>query len=134
MITSSLDLCQETSGMRRLRSVVPFSKMLLAVIGLAIVPTDTGAQSILIRGRTYTPTGPTGAVTATFTTADGGVTTNLYHGFVALTVSGIGVSAFTDLNDAFYVFTDPSGNPIKPLNDPTNYQLAIGTGPLAVHV
>ncbi len=64
----------------------------------------------------------TETLTATFLQADGGVTANKYDGFVDVTVSGVGQSAATNFNDAFYVYTDPNGT----YNDANWYQLTFG--------
>lgn len=61
-------------------------------------------------------------ITATFTQADGGVTTGLYSGIVHVTVSGTGESLGSDLNDAFYVF-----DPGPPTHFADYYQLTFGT-------
>jgi hypothetical protein len=66
-------------------------------------------------------------VIAPFTMPDGAVTTGTYDNIVQITVSGVGQSAGTDFNDAFYVYTDGSGNPVTPFNDPSFYQLTFGT-------
>ncbi len=60
-------------------------------------------------------------VSAAFTTPDGGVSTGSYSGIVRITVDGIGQSAGTAFNDAFYVIGPP------PYNDPSYYQLAFST-------
>ena len=69
-------------------------------------------------------------LTATFTQPDGGVTVNTYDNTVLVTVSGVGQSAGTNYNDAFYVYADASGAPIGPTNDPDYYQLTFGTSAL----
>jgi hypothetical protein len=66
-------------------------------------------------------------VIAPFTTPDGAITTGTYDNIVQITVSGVGQSLGTDFNDAFYVYTDGSGNPVPPFNDPSFYQLTFGT-------
>jgi hypothetical protein len=66
-------------------------------------------------------------ISVPFTTPDGGVTAGLYDGTVRVTVSGVGQSLGTQLNDAFYVYTDGAGSPITPFNDPDYYQLTFGT-------
>lgn len=60
-------------------------------------------------------------ISATFTQPDGGVTVGQYSGIVEVTVSGIGQSLGSALNDAFYVFTDGAGNPIAPFNSNDGY-------------
>ncbi len=69
-------------------------------------------------GTTATPT-PTPPLTETFTVpfTDGtsGVSTqNSYSGTVQITVSGSGQAASTKWSDAFYIYTDSSGNLINP--------------------
>ncbi|MEQ9005249.1 MAG: hypothetical protein RIE74_16950 [Pseudomonadales bacterium] len=53
--------------------------------------------------------------------------TRVYSGYVEVLVSGSGKASGTALNDAFYVYTDLSGNPIPPFNPGIWYQLAIDT-------
>jgi hypothetical protein len=64
----------------------------------------------------------TETLTAVFTTPDGGVTVNQYDGIVDVTVSGVGQSAGSFFNDAFYVYDNG-----PPYNDPLYYQLTFGT-------
>ncbi len=66
-------------------------------------------------------------VVASFTTPDSAVTTGLYDNIVQITVSGVGQSLAAMFNDAFYLYTDNSGTPITPSNDPNFYQMTIGT-------
>jgi len=88
------------------------------------------ADAISIGGTDYVRSGVSEFVNASFLASDGGMSTSTYSGFVELIVSGTGQSSATALNDAFYVFTDNSGNPTTPFNHPTYYQLAIDTDTL----
>ena len=49
---------------------------------------------------------------------NGATTINSYIGSVSLNVSGFGQAAATAYSDAFYVFTNNSGNPIPPEHHP----------------
>lgn len=83
-----------------------------------------------IGGIEYYESGLPEAVTAVFTTAEGGSSTGTYSGLVRLTVSGTGESNATRLNDAFWVFTDIEHNPITPSHGNiygNYYQLAVKT-------
>lgn len=80
------------------------------------------AAPIVVGGTYYRTTGPTETLTATFTTADGGVTAGLYSGLVDITVSGIGNSDAAFVNDAFYYFPTST-----PTHDSSYYQLTFGT-------
>jgi uncharacterized repeat protein (TIGR01451 family) len=54
-------------------------------------------------------------VTAPFVNGpNGATTTNTYSGSVSIKVSGFGQAAESKYSDAFYIFTDNSGNPITP--------------------
>jgi hypothetical protein len=88
------------------------------------------AGPYLIGGQNYTEVGPTETLGATFTAADGGSSTGAYSGFVLLTVSGFGQSLGTQLNDAFYLYTDGAGNPIAPFHDASYYQVNFASTPL----
>jgi hypothetical protein len=84
------------------------------------------SRAIIIDGTNYVPSSPPETLTAVFTTPTGGVTTNLYSGYVLVKVSGSGHSRGAQLNDAFYVYTPgPS-----PYHDPTYYQLTFSPSPL----
>ncbi len=49
---------------------------------------------------------------------NGKTTANSYTGNVAIYVSGTGQAAGAAFSDAFYIFTDGSGNPITPVHNP----------------
>lgn len=69
-------------------------------------------------------------VSASFLQADGGVSTGLYSGVVQIQVSGVGQSAGTRFNDAFYIYTDVAGAPVTPVHDQSFYQLTFGLSTL----
>jgi hypothetical protein len=69
-------------------------------------------------------------VSASFLQPDGGISTGLYSGVVQIEVSGVGQSAGTAFNDAFYVYTDAAGAPATPVHDPNFYQLTFGLSTL----
>lgn len=69
----------------------------------------------------------TETVTAFFATPSV-TTTNSYSGLVNVTVSGIGQSAGTAYNDAFYLFADGSFNPLPVAHDPNWYHLDLSIG------
>jgi hypothetical protein len=101
--------------------LVPF---VLASVGLLQAdPFDIG-------GILYTAGGPSETVNVSFLMSNGGATVNQYDGYVRLLVSGTGESSGTQLNDAFYVFTNAAHGPIAPVNNASFYQLAIDTSPL----
>lgn len=83
-----------------------------------------------IGGIEYYESGLPEAVTAVFTTAEGGSTTGTYSDMVRLTVSGTGESAGAQLNDAFWIFTNWAHNPITPWTAGDLYQLVVKTQPL----
>jgi hypothetical protein len=84
------------------------------------------SRAIVIDGTNYVSSGPTENLTAVFTTPTGGVTTNLYSGYVLVEVSGSGHSAGTQSNDAFYVYTPGP----TPYHTRAYYLLTFGTSPL----
>lgn len=97
---------------------------------LATAATGTAMANFTIGGNPYGTVGATETLSATFTQADGGVTTGSYFGLVQITVSGIGESSATSLNDAFYVYTDDAHTPVAPSNHASFYQLAFDTSAL----
>jgi hypothetical protein len=94
--------------------MVPVTFIMLALSGGM-------AHAQFIGGTQYGAAGPAENLSATFTMADGGVTTGLYDGYVEITVSGTGMSEGSGINDAFYVLT---GGPVA---NPQYYQLTFGT-------
>ena len=62
-----------------------------------------------------------------FTDPSPTVTTSSYSGEVTVNVGGVGQSAGTELNDAFYTYTDANGAPATP-DDRGFYDLGFGTG------
>lgn len=113
------------------------NKLVQYTIAVTIIVLMLGAYTVnsqtIIGGVVYVRSGPGESVTAPFTTPDGGVTTGSFSGLVELTVSGTGESSATRLNDAFWVFTDLSYNPITPSNDLTWYQLSVDTQTLVAY-
>jgi len=119
------------------RSIMKLSVSALALVvattlALALSST-TLALSTTARGLS-TDTTNTQAQSETlivpFTRADGAITQHTYYGSVQITVSGTGQSLATAFNDAFYVFTDESGNFIAPIHYRDYYQLAWGSSTL----
>lgn len=87
--------------------------------------------SISIDGVGYQVVGETETVEVSFLEPTGGISVELYSGFVMLSVSGTGTcdvdgSYNTPVSDAFYIF-DYNGQPIIPYNPDVNYQLTIAT-------
>ncbi len=105
-------------------------RIALASFFLSTAAAGTAMANLTIGGNPYGTVGTTESLTATFTQADGGVTTGSYFGLVQITVSGIGESLGTRLNDAFYVYTDAAHTPTAPFNDASYYQLAFDTSAL----
>lgn len=71
-------------------------------------------------------------LTVAFTNGTAGVqTTRSYTGTVAVTISGVGQASGTARSDAFYVYTDYSGQPITPVHPIAfyNWTLWINGGP-----
>ena len=64
-----------------------------------------------------------------FTKTGGVDTRNQYSGDVTVTVSGVGQSAGTSLNDAFYLFFDQQGNDITPPQPVSPFELYIDNAP-----
>ena len=108
------------------------NKLITILTGLALTFALAGPviAGPTIGGIEYYESGLPEAVTAVFTTAEGGSTTGTYSDLVRLTVSGTGESMATQLNDAFWVFTDRAHNPIAPMTYGNYYQLAVRTQPL----
>ncbi|HIJ53541.1 MAG TPA: hypothetical protein HPP66_10365 [Planctomycetes bacterium] len=107
------------------------NKLITILTGLALTFALAGPviAGPTIGGIEYYESGLPEAVTAVFTTAEGGSTTGTYSDLVRLTVSGTGESMATQLNDAFWLFTDREHNPITPTYG-NYYQLAVNTQPL----
>jgi len=97
---------------------------------LLLGPSVGAEASFMIGGISYLESGATESMSATFTAADGGISVGTYSGLVKVKVSGIGESLATQLNDAFYVYTDGSHNPIAPSHNASYYQLAFDTSTL----
>jgi hypothetical protein len=85
----------------------------------------------IIHGKPYIPGTPTVTLTDTFTTPDGGVTTNSYSSYVLLDVTGVGQSYNTTYNDCFYLYTGSFNPPVNGW-DGGFYQLAFSTSTLQV--
>lgn len=101
-------------------------------------PTSTTPDSArTAMGQACTPAMPSAMETliVPFTRGTTGVsTTRCYRGTVVVRVSGIGQAAGTAYSDAFYVFTNKSGQPIPPIHyAPPDYyytwELWINGGP-----
>ena len=99
-------------------------------ISLMVGQGSAFAGPFVIGGTTYVETGPTELLNVLFNDANGAPTTGTYDGLVLVTVSGVGRSLGTALNDAFYVYTDGAGTPIVPFHDAQFYQLAFDSVPL----
>ena len=107
------------------RALIGFLVVLLTMA----VATAAHAQSYTIGGTTYYPAGSIENLNATFMTADGGISSGTYSGFVRLVVSGSGVSCTPATNDAFYIYQwlPGCGNPnVVPQHDGWYYQLTFG--------
>ena len=105
-------------------------RIALSSVILSTAVTGPAMANFTIGGDFYGTIGSTENLNATFTQADGGITTGSYLGFVQITVSGVGESLATSLNDAFYVYTDNAHTPIAPFNHASFYQLAFDTSTL----
>ncbi len=102
--------------MNRLLSVIRLTLLLVLIPSLrGQAPISAAqAQSQLVISTQET-------VVVPFTSGTIGVsTTQSYSGNVAVTVSGTGQAAGTQWSDAFYIYTDSSGQPITPWH-PTDY-------------
>jgi hypothetical protein len=97
-----------------------------AITGVSQLP----PRLIPINGINYVALGAPETLTVSFLMSDAAVTRTNYSGFVELIVSGSGESRFTQLNDAFYVYTDAAHNAIVPFNDTDFWQLALDSAPL----
>ena len=85
---------------------------------------------LLINGIPYAPSSLQETLAASFTQPDGGVTVNVYQGYVLLHVTGVGQAYANVYSDAFYLYSDQfSGSPQNG-HDGGYYQLAFGTSPL----
>jgi hypothetical protein len=96
----------------------------LAIVASLSVAARAHATSFVIGGVEYSPSGASETVSATFTTPDGGVSTNSYHGLVEIIVAGSGESLGADLNDAFWVYSPGLGA------DGSYYQVTVDNAPL----
>lgn len=95
----------------------------------ASVPVVAPRITVLINDDTYTTTDLGETLQATFTTPDGGVTSEEYSGYVLVTIAGAGQAYTPSYNDAFYLFngafTDPQNG-----HDGGFYQMTFGTSTL----
>jgi hypothetical protein len=103
---------------------------LLLAVALLVIPAAASAAPILIGSTTYTAIGTTELVNAPFTQPDGGFSLNSYEGLVEVKVWGTGEARTSQLNDAFYVFTDPAHNAITPIHQGSYYSIAFDNDPL----
>jgi serine/threonine protein kinase len=88
-------------------------------------PTPTTAPT-----PTPTPTPLSETVTVPFTAGTPGVSTqNSFSGTVQVAVSGTGHAASTKWSDAFYIYTDSSGNPLNPPNHASCWVMYINGQP-----
>jgi hypothetical protein len=92
----------------------------------------TARAAFTIGGTNYLESGSTESMVSSFLNVDGGISTGTYNGLVKVTISGFGEAEGTSLNDAFYIFTDGSHNPIAPYNDANYYQVAFDTQTLVI--
>ena len=108
------------------RLVVTGIFVLAVALMLQIAFTHIGAH-ILAAPNTET-------VTAPFANGPNGTTTvKTYTGSVTINVSGTGQAAETKKSDAFYIFTDNSGNPISPEHH-FDFSLCINNQPVDHYV
>jgi hypothetical protein len=96
----------------------------LLALGVSLAAVGAHATPFVIGGVAYAPSGPSEIVSVDFTTPDGGVSTNSYHGLVEIIVAGSGQSAGQDLNDGFWVYS-----PVF-VHDASYYQLTVDNAPL----
>ena len=104
---------------------------LFAFLVLALFVSQANG-TIAVQGVEYTQTGTTETIVASFgpaSTAPSGVSLSTYQNLVEVTVTGVGESSSTRLNDAFYVFTDVNHNLTAPTHG-NHYQLAFDTSPI----
>ena len=106
------------------------TKKLITICAIVAAVACSAIAGPTIGGIEYYESGLPEAVTAVFTTVEGGSSTGTYSDLVRLTVSGTGESMATQLNDAFWVFTNGAHNPIAPMTYGNYYQLAVRTQPL----
>ncbi len=91
---------------------------------------ETASAGLLIRGNEYFLSGNTETINAGFDIPDSAESTLQYRNFVLITVSGVGQSWATRLNDAFWTFTDAQGAPTAPeVGDPW-HQLVADASPI----
>jgi len=93
------------------------------------VSTTPPSRSIASPGLTPSPTLTNVQVTETLTAPfvngpNGATTTRSYTGNVTITVSGYGSSGGSQVGDAFYIFTDNSGNPSTPVH-PADFHFSL---------
>jgi hypothetical protein len=96
-------------------------------LGIPLWCSTAFAEPVWINGIAYRESGLTESVNVSFTTPDGGVSSETYSGYVEARISGSGCSNSSALNDAFWLYTNFAGNPVSPHIDstfPNCYQLA----------
>jgi hypothetical protein len=108
------------------REIVAVVVVLAAVLAMG----SSAYATITIGGITYVNSGLTESITVPFTMPDAAISTQTYADFVTVKVTGTGQSDGTCWNDAFWVFTDPSGAPVAPANGSGGYQLNFDTSTL----
>jgi hypothetical protein len=94
---------------------------------LLLGPSVGAEASFLIGGVSYLENASTESMSASFLMADGGVSTGTYSGLVKVKISGVGEALGTQLNDAFFVYTNAAHGAISPYNDANYYQIAFDT-------
>ena len=106
------------------REIVAVAVVLAAVLAMG----SSAYATIIIAGNTYVDSGLTESIYIPFSTPDAAISTQTYSDYVRIKVTGTGQSDGTCWNDAFWVYTDPSGAPVTtPGNGSGGYQLNCDT-------
>ena len=104
---------------------------------LLVVVIATLVSAVVAQASTTLPVSPAAIVASEtlyvpFTRGPAGIKTQQsYSGQVQVTISGVGQAAGSAWSDAFYVYTDPAGNPSAPWHSTAFYNstLWINDGP-----
>jgi hypothetical protein len=113
-----------TAGDRRYAPARRAGLLLSSLVALLVFDPYAHAAPATIGDRAYGVASHGETVLATFTAPEGGASAGSYAHLVALKVSGFGAASGPALNDAFYVFTDRTGEPAAPANG-DYYQLTL---------
>lgn len=113
-------------------------RFLRSKLVLSLTATFVLLLALVLSNAAHIPVGARAAndetLTALFVNGpNGATTTNSYTGNVTINVSGTGQAAGTAYSDAFYIFTDASGNPITPIH-PADFHFSLCINDQSVNI